>query len=103
MEYGSFPDQELNLCLLHWQLDSKPLDHQGSPKIYFLHSIPIVEVKLIEFSLYLLGRYHPFFSHSSLQGPGAHSNPWLLQGQGLPRFYEADGLVAGQPLALFRL
>ena len=26
-----FPDQGLNLCLLHWQADSYPLSHQGSP------------------------------------------------------------------------
>ena len=25
------PDQESNLCLLHWQTDSLPLSHQGSP------------------------------------------------------------------------
>ena len=25
------PDQGLNLCLLHWQADSLPLSHQGSP------------------------------------------------------------------------
>ena len=35
------------------------------------------EVELIEFSRYLLGRYCPPFAHSSLQGPGAHYNPWL--------------------------
>ena len=29
--YVIFPDQGLNLCRLHWQVDSKPLDHQGSP------------------------------------------------------------------------
>ena len=28
---GNLLDQGLNLCSLHWQLDSKPLDHQGSP------------------------------------------------------------------------
>ena len=28
---GIFLDQESNLCPLHWQVDSKPLDHQGSP------------------------------------------------------------------------
>ena len=27
---GIFTDQEWNLCLLHWQVDSQPLDHQGS-------------------------------------------------------------------------
>ena len=26
-----FPDQRLNLCPLHWQVDSYPLRHQGSP------------------------------------------------------------------------
>ena len=29
--YGIFPDQGLNPCPLHWQVDSSPLDHQGSP------------------------------------------------------------------------
>ena len=29
---GIFPDQGSNLCPLHWQADSQPLRHQGSPK-----------------------------------------------------------------------
>ena len=29
---GIFPDQGSNLCPLHWQADSYPLYHQGSPK-----------------------------------------------------------------------
>ena len=38
---GIFPDQGSNPCPLHWQVDSQPLRHQGSPvclafKIYFL-------------------------------------------------------------------
>ena len=28
---GIFPDQGSNPCLLHWQADSQPLRHQGSP------------------------------------------------------------------------
>ena len=28
---GTFPDQGSNLCPLHWQADSQPLRHQGSP------------------------------------------------------------------------
>ena len=28
---GIFLEQELNLCLLHWQADSYPLNHHGSP------------------------------------------------------------------------
>ena len=33
---GIFPDQGLNLHLLHWQADSSPLSHQGSPSVSFL-------------------------------------------------------------------
>ena len=28
---GIFPDQGVNPCFLHWQPDSLPLSHQGSP------------------------------------------------------------------------
>ena len=35
MTWGIFPDQGLNLCFLHWQADSLPLSHQGSP-MWFL-------------------------------------------------------------------
>ena len=30
-----FPDQPSNSCPLRWQVDSLPLDHQGSPKDNF--------------------------------------------------------------------
>ena len=29
---GTFLDQGLNPCLLHWQVDSLPLSHHGSPR-----------------------------------------------------------------------
>ena len=32
---GIFPDQASNQCPLHWQADSLPLDHRGSPISYF--------------------------------------------------------------------
>ena len=32
---GIFLDQGSNLCLLHWQVDSVPLSHQGSPEKQF--------------------------------------------------------------------
>ena len=35
---GIFPDQGSNLCPLHWQADSQPLRHQGSPIPIFLIS-----------------------------------------------------------------
>ena len=31
---GIFPDQGSNPCPLHWQADSQPLRHQGSPAIF---------------------------------------------------------------------
>ena len=33
---GTFLDQGSNSCLLHWQPDSLPLSHQGSPRFYML-------------------------------------------------------------------
>ena len=33
---GIFPDQRSNPRLLHWQVDSYPLSHQGSPMINIL-------------------------------------------------------------------
>ena len=32
---GIFPDQGPNPCPLHWQADSQPLRHQGSPQVLF--------------------------------------------------------------------
>ena len=32
---GIFPDQGSNPCPLHWQADSQPLHHQGSPYFFF--------------------------------------------------------------------
>ena len=32
---GIFPDQGSNPCRLHWQADSQPLHHQGSPIFFF--------------------------------------------------------------------
>ena len=33
---GIFPDQGLNPYPLHWQADSQPLHHQGSPRNWFI-------------------------------------------------------------------
>ena len=38
---GIFPDQGSNPCPLHWQEDSQPLRHQGSPE-YFFYAIQLV-------------------------------------------------------------
>ena len=38
MARGIFPDQGLNLCVLHWRADSYPLCHQGSPICSYFYS-----------------------------------------------------------------
>ncbi|KAJ8789239.1 hypothetical protein J1605_022174 [Eschrichtius robustus] len=50
---GIFPDQGSNLCPLHWQADSQPLRHQGSPQrgiltdfAGFLPATPLVPIIL---------------------------------------------------------
>ena len=72
---GIFPDQGSNPCLLHWQADSQPPCHQGSPK-NFLKRICEVNFKpTLLNQIYkilscrhaisrLLMRYFTFFFHS---------------------------------------
>ena len=66
---GIFPDQGSNPCALHWQADSQPLRHQGSPFIGFLHHFTrqrLVKNFLNSIRLYnycLRGQYSVFFLH----------------------------------------
>ena len=39
---GIFPDQGSNPCPLHWQAESQPLRHQGSPIFHFLRNLHTV-------------------------------------------------------------
>ena len=48
---GIFPDQGSNLCPLHWQADSQPLRHQGSP-IFLNYSFFLL---IIVLSVYMPG------------------------------------------------
>ena len=40
--YGIFPDRGTNPCPLHWQADSQPLHHQGSPVGLFLSNFFLI-------------------------------------------------------------
>ena len=42
---GTFPDQVLNPCPLHWQADSQSLDHQGRPGVSISESLPLPLLK----------------------------------------------------------
>ena len=63
---GIFPDQGSNPCPLHWQADSQPLRHQGSPNLslkphFFLplvHALSLYQPREEE-SRYLLEKRGP--------------------------------------------
>ena len=56
---GIFPDQSSNPCPLHWQADSQPLRHQGSPRKHFLNGhIP---------GLAHTGFFFFFLTHNTMQ------------------------------------
>ena len=45
---GIFPDQGSNPCPLHWQADSQPLRHQGSPRLFkFSWTLPSKSFQLL--------------------------------------------------------
>ena len=45
MARGIVPDQWLNPCLLHWQVDSLPMSHQGSPIVIFRYALQKIFAK----------------------------------------------------------
>ena len=81
---GIFLTRGLNLpllCLLHWQMDSLPLCHPGSPHI-------ICETRsVVSDSLRPHGLYSPWNSPGQNTGVGSHS---LLQG-----IFKTQGLNPG--------
>ena len=44
---GTFMDQGLNPCLLHWQEDSLPQSHQGSPVFILKAFVEFVTIPLL--------------------------------------------------------
>ena len=44
---GIFPDQGSNPCPLHWQAESQPLRHQGSPRVQFFKIKDVVQVMVL--------------------------------------------------------
>ena len=71
---GIFPDQGSNPCPLHWQADSQPLRHQGSPwpiQLYLLlflnHQLGRSPVLWVIFALFL--RFYPSSLSSTSTSP----------------------------------
>ena len=64
---GIFPDQGSNPCPLHWQADSQPLRHQGSPKILVIFFFFLIFIYLF---IYLWLRFCArAFSSCGKRGP----------------------------------
>ena len=61
---GIFPDQDSNPCPLHWQADSQPLRHQGSPTKFF----NFVEVHNLFFCCHLYFWCYTLKNHCITQG-----------------------------------
>ena len=55
VSHGIFLDQSLNLCLLHWQVDSSSLSHREAPYLFIFLMVSFVVPKLLR-----LIRYHLF-------------------------------------------
>ena len=49
---GIFPDQGSNPCPLHWQADSQPLHHQGSPLSLFERVLITDSISLLVIGLF---------------------------------------------------
>ena len=56
---GIFPDQGLNPCPLHWQADSQPLHHQGSPRLPLSKILLDINQNHIIEKLFVFRRIHP--------------------------------------------
>ena len=50
---GIFPDQGSNPCSLHWQADSQPLHHQGSPTLSLILLLMVYFILLYYLFIYL--------------------------------------------------
>ena len=63
---GIFPDQGSNPCALHWQADSQPLRHQGSPIVNFSHFTDKINYSIaflyLKFFLYVFLKCLPCFA-----------------------------------------
>ena len=53
--FGILPDQGSNLCLLHWQADSLPMSHWGSPKLSHFKLISFIDIWLLYSVVFVSG------------------------------------------------
>ena len=97
---GIFSDQGSNPCPLHWQADSQPLRHQGSPIFYFLgQCFPAVVMSwLTQKTIFVLkcGREGLAPGAPATPGPSVHCEHCLSEPVTRSRqFTHWEGLLPG--------
>ena len=70
---GIFPDQGLNPCLLHWQVNSLPVSHQGNP--CFLMAFLLLNTWIVR--LEINSSTKPCLTHARSQPLCIHSHSTL--------------------------
>ena len=73
---GISPDQDSNQCLLHFKVDSWPLDHRGNPALSFYIRKAFRSTEAVNFPWPHLSSWCPWGNQGQLL---PHSNPALLQ------------------------
>ena len=74
---GIFPDQGSNPCPLHWQADSQPLRHQGSPYSF----------KKTKYGCFFLDAQEWVVNFSPKNAQWAFSLPWAPTSKSLVNFW----------------
>ena len=75
---GVFPDQGLNSCLLHWQVDSLPLSHQVSPGEMLLLAL-VTNEETDETDRLMSERYQNWDSNSAFKAVVHSSESYYVQ------------------------
>ena len=58
---GDFPNPGLNRSLLHWEMDSLPLSHQGSSRLFLKYPLlPTGTLVIIHFKIFMKGKISLF-------------------------------------------
>ena len=97
---GVFLDQGSNLCPLHWQADSYPLCHQGSPQYCFNHDFPFHFSNIFPYPQFISISYKVSIcfpgSSAGKESACKEGDPSLIPGLG-----KSPGEGKGYPLPVF--
>ena len=90
---GIFLDQGSNLCPLHWQADSYPLCHEGSPQYCFNHDFPFHFSNIFPYPQFIS---ISFIFKVSICFPGSSAGKESAYKEGDPGSIPGSGRLAGE-------